>query len=71
MPASLRASCFPPSVRPENFVTGKVVKGRNEPIAIIAVAWVVHSVHDIPIETVAETTWKNTVDVFGLGSDTL
>jgi len=70
MPTALWETCSPPSVRPENFVSGKVVKGRNEPIAIIAVAWVVHSVHNIPIETVAETAWKNTMDVFGLELDT-
>lgn len=57
---------FPPAKRPEQFVLGQAVKGRNEPCAIGAVAWVIHRLHDVPFEKVVEKGWKNTVTVFGL-----
>lgn len=63
----LRDLYFPPSVRPEKFVLGKVVKGRNEPCAIGGVAWVIQKLHpETTLEEVTEKAWKNTVDVFGL-----
>jgi len=67
LPASLRALYFPPATKPESFVYGKPVKGRNEPNAIGGVAWVVHKLNEgIPLERVTEKAWKNTVEVFGL-----
>ena len=42
------------------------MKGRNEPCAIGAVAWVIHRLHEVPYEKVVEKAWKNTVAVFGL-----
>ncbi|KAF8528264.1 Mg-dependent DNase [Gautieria morchelliformis] len=66
LPSSLNALYFPQAKRPEQFVLGQGVKGRNEPCAIGAVAWVMHKLHDVPFEKVVEKTWKNTVSLFGL-----
>ncbi|KZT02417.1 uncharacterized protein LAESUDRAFT_752139 [Laetiporus sulphureus 93-53] len=67
LPASLNALYFPPANRPEAFVYGKPVKGRNEPCAIGGVAWVIHRLNEgVPFEKVTEKAWKNTVAVFGL-----
>jgi TatD DNase family protein len=67
LPASLRVLYFPPATKPENFVYGKPVKGRNEPSAIGGVAWVVHKLNaGVPLEKVTEKAWKNTIEVFGL-----
>jgi len=68
LPASLRSRFFPAAVRPESFAVGKAVKGRNEPAAIGGVAWVVHKLNDetVPFESVAETVYKNTVELFSL-----
>ncbi|KAJ7169721.1 Mg-dependent DNase [Mycena filopes] len=69
LPLELRALYFPPSTKPENCTTGKTVKGRNEPCAVGGVAWVIHKLHDTPLETVTEAAFKNTVELFGLGLD--
>jgi len=66
LPPSLRELYFPPSTRPENFVLGKAVKGRNEPCAVGGVAWVIHRLHDIPLEKITEKAFQNTVELFGL-----
>jgi TatD DNase family protein len=66
LPPLLNALYFPPAKRPEQFVLGQGVKGRNEPCAIGGVAWVMHRLHDIPFEKVVEKAWKNTVALFGL-----
>ncbi|KAF4605054.1 hypothetical protein EYR40_003837 [Pleurotus pulmonarius] len=66
LPAPFRDLYFPPSVKPESFVLGKAVKGRNEPTAIGGVAWVMHKLLGVPFDEVVERAWKNTVDVFGL-----
>ncbi|KAJ7786140.1 Mg-dependent DNase [Mycena metata] len=66
LPPSLREFYFPPSTKPENCTAGKTVKGRNEPCAVGGVAWVIHKLHEIPLETITETAFKNTVDLFGL-----
>ncbi|KAH7930563.1 Mg-dependent DNase [Leucogyrophana mollusca] len=67
LPASLRALYFPPATKPETFVLGKPVKGRNEPSAIGGVAWVVHKVNEgVSFEKVTEKAYKNTVELFGL-----
>ncbi|THH02563.1 hypothetical protein EW026_g292 [Hermanssonia centrifuga] len=55
------------ATKPETFVYGKPVKGRNEPTAIGGVAWVVHKLNEgVPYEKVTEKAWKNTVELFGL-----
>lgn len=66
LPDSYRHLFFPPSCRPEKFVQGQTVKGRNEPCAIGGVAWVVHGVTGAPFEKVVEKAWKNTIELFQL-----
>lgn len=66
LPASLQALYFPPAKKPEAFVYGQPVKGRNEPSAIGGVAWVISRLHGVPLETVTERAWKNTVELFAL-----
>jgi TatD DNase family protein len=66
LPASLRELYFPPATKPENFVLGQPVKGRNEPSAIGGVAWVIHRLNNVPFEKVTEKAWKNTVQLFAL-----
>lgn len=69
LPNFLKELYYPPSVKPERFVSGKVVKGRNEPCTIGGVAWVVSKLHpELTSEELVEKAWKNTVDVFGLES---
>jgi TatD DNase family protein len=54
-------------MKPERFVFGKPVKGRNEPSAIGGVAWVLHQMNEgVAFERITERAWKNTIDVFGL-----
>ncbi|EJD45783.1 Mg-dependent DNase [Auricularia subglabra TFB-10046 SS5] len=69
LPPELRAVFLPIAVRPERFELGKPVKGRNEPSAVGAVAWVVAKLHDVPFERVVERGWLNTVEVFGLAAE--
>ncbi|KAJ8475273.1 hypothetical protein ONZ45_g15671 [Pleurotus djamor] len=69
LPPALRAVYFPPSTKPESFVYGKPVKGRNEPSAIGGVAWVMHRLLDVPLEELTERVWKNTVELFDLMSE--
>ena len=67
LPASLSTLYFPEAKKPEAFVHGKPVKGRNEPTAIGGVAWVIHRLHEgTSFEQITETAWKNTVDLFNL-----
>ncbi|KIY70156.1 Mg-dependent DNase [Cylindrobasidium torrendii FP15055 ss-10] len=74
LPQEYRALYLPPSTKPEKFEQGKAVKGRNEPTAIGAVAWVVHQLHaegeeanQVPtFEEAVEKVWANTVELFGL-----
>lgn len=67
LPQSLRSLYFPPDTKPERFVYGKPVKGRNEPSGIGGVAWVLHRMNEnVTFERITERAWKNTVEVFGL-----
>ena len=67
LPASLNSLYFPQATKPESFVHGKPVKGRNEPCSIGGVAWVVHKLNeDTSFEEVTEKAWTNTVTLFGL-----
>lgn len=63
------APSLPKSVKKERFAFGmdQLVKGRNEPCTISHVAHVVAKLKGISVEELCEATWKNTVDVFGLG----
>jgi TatD DNase family protein len=67
LPTSLRSLYFPPDTKPERFIHGKAVKGRNEPSTIGGVAWVLHRMNEgVSFERITERAWKNTVEVFGL-----
>lgn len=66
LPASLNALYFPQATKPEAFVYGKPVKGRNEPCVIGGVGWVVSQVQGVSFENLTEQVWKNTVDLFKL-----
>ncbi len=69
LPPDLHALYFPPATKPEAFVSGKPVKGRNEPSAVGGVAWVVHKLHDADGASFAQFTeavWRNTVELFAL-----
>ncbi|KAH7885939.1 hypothetical protein F5I97DRAFT_1809425, partial [Phlebopus sp. FC_14] len=67
LPASLRPCYFPPAVKPESFVRGKAVKGRNEPSAVGGVAWVVHQLNDgISFKEFSEKAYRNTLQLFSL-----
>jgi len=67
LPRSLRSLYFPADTKPEKFVYGKPVKGRNEPCAIGGVAWVLQQMNEgVTFERITERAWKNTVEVFGL-----
>ncbi|CAK5264595.1 unnamed protein product [Mycena citricolor] len=71
LPQAMRDLYLAPSVKPESFVAGKAVKGRNEPCATGAVAWAMHKLLNVPLEKVAEKAFKNTLDLFGLEEDEL
>ncbi|GJE85792.1 Mg-dependent DNase [Phanerochaete sordida] len=66
LPPSLSSLYFPQATKPEAFVHGKPVKGRNEPSATGGVAWVVSQLHGISLESLADQVWKNTVELFSL-----
>ena len=67
LPADLRELYLPRAVRGEAFVLGRPVKGRNEPSAIGAVAWVVHKVkEEASFQDFVNQGWKNTIELFGL-----
>lgn len=67
LPASLRSLYLPVAAKPEAFVAGRPVKGRNEPTAIGAVAWVMHKLNEgVPYKDITEKAFKNTVELFQL-----
>ena len=67
LPPQLNSLYFPPATKPESFVYGSPVKGRNEPAATGGVGGVVHRLNEgVPFEKVTEKAWKNTVELFGL-----
>ncbi|EJD03713.1 uncharacterized protein FOMMEDRAFT_120893 [Fomitiporia mediterranea MF3/22] len=67
LPAALREVYFPAATKPESYVPGRPVKGRNEPCAIGGVCWVMSCLHEgVSVEDVAEAAWTNTVELFGL-----
>ena len=57
---------IPLSVKKERWVSGKGVKGRNEPCSTGQVAWVVAQLKGVSLEEVAEQTYRNTCQLFGL-----
>merc|ERR1712000_372480 len=59
----------PKAVKKEKWQKGLMVKGRNEPASIVQVAHVIARVKGIPVEQVCEAAWKNSTEMFGLGTD--
>jgi TatD DNase family protein len=55
-------------VKKEKWEEGAMIKGRNEPCMIERVAKIVAAIKGVPVETVCEAAWENTVKVFGLES---
>ncbi|KAL1749172.1 hypothetical protein HDZ31DRAFT_79035 [Schizophyllum fasciatum] len=66
LPTDLRNLYLPAATKPEKFQPGKPVKGRNEPAAIGAIAWVLSQLHGVSMEEITEKVWANTVNVFDL-----
>lgn len=67
LPADLRELYLPPAVRGEAFVPGRPVKGRSEPSAIGAVAWVAHKAkEEVSFQDFVDQVWRNTTELFGL-----
>lgn len=60
---------LPRSVKKEKWERGMMVKGRNEPLAIVQVAYAVATIKNIPIQEVCEAAWNNSVRMFGLGEE--
>ncbi|KIV90687.1 hypothetical protein, variant [Exophiala mesophila] len=58
---------LPKAVKKEKWQKGLMVKGRNEPVAIVNVAHVIAKVKGVPVEVVCEAAWTNTIKMFGLG----
>ncbi|KAI5898350.1 Mg-dependent DNase [Schizophyllum commune H4-8] len=66
LPTDLRDLYLPAATKPEKFQAGKPVKGRNEPTAIGAVAWVLCQLHNVTMQELSEQVWQNTIKVFDL-----
>ena len=58
---------LPKAVKKEKWEKKFMVKGRNEPVAITHVAWVIAKVKGLSIEDVCEAAWRNSTQMFGLG----
>lgn len=61
------APALPKGVKKEKWEKDCMVKGRNEPVAITHVAWVVAKVKGLSVEDVCEAAWRNSIQMFGLG----
>ncbi|CAK4033347.1 hydrolase, family [Lecanosticta acicola] len=58
---------LPKAVKKEKWNAECMVKGRNEPCAIFRVAYAIANVKGLSVEEVAETAWRNSIRMFGLG----
>jgi TatD DNase family protein len=61
-----QARPLPPSRKQNKFISGQMVKTRNESCTIERVALVVAGLKGIPVEEVVQAAWKNSVEMFGL-----
>jgi TatD DNase family protein len=59
---------LPKAVKKEKWLKGFMVKGRNESATIVQVANVIAMVKGITVEEVCEAAWKNSTEMFGLGT---
>jgi TatD DNase family protein len=53
----------------KKFQRGLTVKNRQEPCHILLIAEIVAAVQGVPVHTVAEAAYKNSLDLFGWTSD--
>ena len=60
---------LPKSVKKEKWEKGMMIKGRNEPLGIVQVAYAVAGIKGLPIEEVCKAARKNSVRMFGLGEE--
>lgn len=58
---------LPRAVKKEKWEKDCMVKGRNEPVAISHVAFVVAKVKGLSVEEVCNAAWTNSIRMFGLG----
>ena len=58
---------LPKGVKKEKWERDCMVKGRNEPLAITHVAWVVAKIKGVSVEEICEAAWRNSIQMFGLG----
>lgn len=58
---------LPKAVKKEKWNAEFMVKGRNEPCAIVNVAWCIAKVKGVTVEEVCEQAWNNSIRMFGLG----
>lgn len=65
LPPALKTLYMPAAVKKEKWTSGKLVKGRSEPISTAQVAWVVAQLQGVSLEEVAETTTRNARELFG------
>ncbi len=56
----------PKAVKKEKWQKGMMVKGRNEPAAIVQVAHVIARVKGVSTAEVCEAAWRNSTEMFGL-----
>lgn len=54
------------SMKKEKWERGLMVKGRNEPAAIVQVAYAVAAIKDLPVEDVCMAASSNSTNMFGL-----
>lgn len=55
----------PMGVKKPKWSEGKVLRGRNEPMATGLVGFVVAQLKGVAIEEVAQAAWNNSLDLFG------
>lgn len=65
----VNAPALPGSKKRDKFVTGAMVKERNESCAISQVAFVVAGVKGLSVDEVAQAAWQNSTTMFSLGAE--
>ena len=58
---------LPKAVKKEKWAKDFMIKGRNEPVAVAHVAWVIAKVKRLSIEEICEYALRNSIEMFGLG----
>ncbi|KAF2399118.1 putative hydrolase [Trichodelitschia bisporula] len=58
---------LPKAVKKERWVSGAIIKGRNEPATIPHVAHAIANIKGITVQEVCSAAWANSIRMFGLG----